>query len=451
LIRFNLNTGTGPGNLSFALQDVTVSLGDPITTAVAADLDGDGKPELVTWGSGTFVQMQILRNQSSAGTLEFAPAAGVQGLFTLPLGASDMNGDGKIDLIGRRTFGFFPNAQILKNTTDPGGSFSLEVVKILALGGDSEILTVDLDNDGVLDIVSRRSGTRGNVSVLFGKDCIARESAPFDFDGDGKSDISIFRPSVGEWWWTRSSDALVPAAQFGQGSDVIVPADFTGDGVADLAFWRPSDGFWFILRSEDYLYFAFPFGSNGDIPVPADYDGDGKADAAVFRPSENVWYIQRSSDGQVVFQQFGAAGDRPINGDFDGDGKADIGVFRPGPGEWWISRSTDGLLATQFGQSTDMTVPGDYTGDGKADIAFFRPSTGQWFILRSEDFGFFAFPWGAAGDIPAPGDYDGDGKFDAAVFRPSQATWYINRTTAGVQIAQFGAAGDRPIPNAFVR
>lgn len=63
---------------------------------------------------------------------------------------------------------------------------------------------------------------------------------------------------------------------------------------------------------------------------------------------------------------------------------------------------------------------------------------------------FFSFPFGASGDTPAPGDYDGDGKFDTAVFRPSNNAWFLNRTSAGVLITNFGAAGDQPIPAAFV-
>jgi hypothetical protein len=54
--------------------------------------------------------------------------------------------------------------------------------------------------------------------------------APFDFDGDGKSDIGIFRPGAGEWWINRSLSGQTFALQFGASSDRIAPADYTGDG-----------------------------------------------------------------------------------------------------------------------------------------------------------------------------------------------------------------------------
>lgn len=279
----------------------------------------------------------------------------------------------------------------------------------------------------------------------------APTTAPADFDGDGKTDISIFRPAVGEWWYMRSSDGQVPAAQFGNATDMLVPGDFTGDGKADIAVWRPSTAEWFILRSEDGSFFAFPFGANGDIPAASDYDGDGKFDAAVFRPTSGTWFVSRSSDNGTTIVSFGSAGDKPVAKDFDGDRKADIAIWRQNVGEWWYLRSSDGQVrAAQFGTLTDRPTPGDFTGDGKADIAFFRPGTGEWFVLRSEDSSFFSFPFGAAGDIASPGDYDGDGKFDAGVFRPASATWFVNRSTAGTLIQQFGTTGDVPLPSTFV-
>jgi hypothetical protein len=272
----------------------------------------------------------------------------------------------------------------------------------------------------------------------------------FDFDGDGKSDVSIFRPSAGEWWYLKSSTGGNAALQFGTGTDRIVPGDYTGDGKTDIAFFRPSTGEWFILRSEDNSFFSFPFGASGDIPAPNDYDGDGRTDPAVFRPSSGTWFISLTSGGTSIVN-FGNSEDKPVAADYDGDGKADIAIFRPSDGSWWHQRSSDGQFRVyQFGTGTDKPVPGDYTGDGRADIAVFRPSTGIWFVQRSEDNSFFSFPFGASGDVPVPGDYDGDGKFDSAVFRPSNATWFLNQTSAGVGIVSFGIAGDQPVPNAFV-
>jgi hypothetical protein len=276
----------------------------------------------------------------------------------------------------------------------------------------------------------------------------ASGTTPFDFDGDNKTDFSIFRPAPGEWWYLRSSDGGNNAFQFGMSSDTLVPADYTGDGRTDIAFWRESTGEWFVLRSEDSSFFSFPFGSNGDIPAPGDFDGDGMADAAIFRPSTGTWFVLNSSGGTTI-TPFGIAEDKPVVGDYDGDGMDDLAIFRPSSAQWWLNRSTDGVVVYQFGASGDRTVQGDYTGDGKTDVAFFRPTTGEWFVIRSEDDTFFGFPFGVNGDIPSPGDYDGDGVFDAAVFRPSTTTWFVNGSTSGTQIVGFGLSGDTPLPSVY--
>jgi photosystem II stability/assembly factor-like uncharacterized protein len=297
-------------------------------------------------------------------------------------------------------------------------------------------------------LIQAASYGRGAYELTKGK------NTQFDFDGDGKTDISIFRPPVGQWWIQKSSDNVTNAFAFGSATDKIVPGDYDGDGKTDVAFWRPSTSEWYVLRSSNLTFFAAPFGTTNDVPTPGDFDGDGKTDLAVFRPSNTTWFILRSSDNGVQAVPFGLATDIPVVGDYDGDGKSDVGIFRPtggsGGGEWWILRSTAGLFATPFGAVNDKPVQGDYTGDGKTDVAFFRPSTAQWFVLRSEDLSFFAAPFGATTDTPVPGDYDGDGKNDLAVFRPSNVTWFILKSTGGTQIQTFGAVGDIPVPSAFV-
>jgi hypothetical protein len=352
-----------------------------------------------------------------------------------------------------------------------GGSFS-SIGGVSVPGGFARLYPDgSLDTTATLDLGSgaiTSFGRQPNGKIVFAgsftsvdgiqRSCLSRllsmSSPPtFDFDGDGKTDIGVFRPGVSaEWWISRSRDSSVLSAPFGSAGDQPVPADYTGDGKTDVAFFRPATGEWFVLRSEDSSFYGFPFGSAGDMPAPADYDGDGKADPTVFR--SGAWYILRSSDGGVTGVPFGVSGDKPVPADYDGDGRADVGVYRPNGasgGEWWIQKSSGGVFAATFGTSTDKTVVGDWTGDGKADCAFFRPSNNTWYVLRSEDFSFFGFPFGVSTDAPAPGDYDGDGKTDAAVFRSSGAAWFVNKSTGGVMSVSFGAAGDSPVPGSFVR
>ncbi len=285
--------------------------------------------------------------------------------------------------------------------------------------------------------------------TVFGQAAAVSRATHVDFDGDHKTDISVFRPSTGQWWYSKSSDNSSVGLQFGSVSDEIVPADYTGDGKTDVAVWRQSTGEWLILRSEDSSFYAVPFGSSGDITAPADYDGDGKADIALYRPVSGTWFIQGSSQGTMI-RQFGNEGDLPQAGDYDADGKADLAIFRPSNGQWWMERSTAGTLALQFGAATDKPAAQDFTGDGKTDVAFFRPSSGEWFILRSEDSSYYSLPFGISSDIPAPGDYDGDGKADVAIFRPSTGTWYANRSTQGTLITAFGLSDDQPAPSAYI-
>lgn len=290
-------------------------------------------------------------------------------------------------------------------------------------------------------------GTSAGIGTILNDD-----SAPlrtrFDYDGDGKADVSIYRPSNGQWWLSRSSQGVI-AMTFGTTTDTIVPVDYTGDGRTDVGFFRPSTGQWFVLRSEDSTFYAFPFGADGDIPIPADFDGDGKSDPAVFRPSTATWYINKSTGGTLI-ATFGAPGDVPVADDYDRDGMADLAIFRPSNGQWWLNRSTAGVIVSTFGTSADKPIHGDFTGDGKADIAFWRPSTGEWFVQRSEDSSYYSFPFGTNGDIASAADFDGDGRFDPAIFRPSLATWFINRSTQGILIQGFGANGDLPTTAAFI-
>jgi hypothetical protein len=302
--------------------------------------------------------------------------------------------------------------------------------------------------------------------------------AVLDFNGDGKTDYVTVRSagatSQSTWQINTGAGQLGYAWGTGVGfgtGDRAVPVDFDGDGKTDVAVWRPTGygdparSYFFILQSSTNTFRQDQFGSQNDDPsVVADYDGDGKADPAVFRRGASAgapsfWYYRPSTaPTTIVGVQWGqgnastVGGDYPVPGDYDGDGKADFVVQRPNSGggslqaTYFVRFATGTTQTFYFGTGSDINAPGDYDGDGKTDFALVRSVGGQfqWNIRSSSTGNFSTFTFGSsATDFITQGDYNGDGKTDIAVWR--SGTFYVLPTGGSTTISfPWGASGDYP-------
>ena len=241
-----------------------------------------------------------------------------------------------------------------------------------------------------------------------------------DFNGDGTSDIAIFRDSSGLW-----AIRGISRFYFGGSGDEPVPGDYNGDGTTEGGIFRPTSGLW-ALRGVSRIY----FGGSSDQPIPGDYDGDGAWDTAIFRDSSGLWAIRG-----VTRVYYGGVGDTPIPSDFVTEGIREIGIFRGSTGLW----AARGVSRIYYGTSGDIPLPANYdtaTDYLTSEPAIFRPSTGLWAIISNT-----RVYYGVESDSPVPADYTGNSADSIAIFRSSTGLWAVREVTR----VYFGGSGDMPV------
>ena len=399
-----------------------------------ATFDGDGKTVALpaNTGGGERYSSVFLNNGKIIAARHIFPVSG----FFDDGQIARFNTNGSVDTA------FGSNGQVLFP--------QIRNLNAVAKQADGKILFAGLTEDGP-GVTGRLLNTDSNPPVNNPALRIA------DFDGDGKTDASVFRN--GNWFINPSANPSLLApngfygVQFGLATDKLAPADFDGDGKTDVAVWRESEGRFYILQSSNNAVRAENFGSSGDVLTIGDWDGDGKADISTYREGAQSYFFYRGSlnnpSGNITYLPFGTTGDKAVRGDFDGDRKLDAAVFRSSNNSWYIRRSSDNQIVYRtFGLSTDRRVSGDFDGDGKTDICVFRD--GVWYIWQSSNNQIIYRNWGTNADTIAAGDYDGDGKTDVAVWR-NGIYYVLNSSNGAANYQYFGASGDAPIASVYIQ
>jgi len=290
-----------------------------------------------------------------------------------------------------------------------------------------------------------------------------------DFDGDGKSDVVVFRPGPALWYILRSSTNFAFEEQWiyqlGLPGDIPLTGDFDSDGVADMAVWRPSIGMWFFRKSSEEFatISAIQWGLYGDTPLTGDFDGDGTTDLTVYREKAGAFYVLKSSGGfdrsgalasaanAAISLSLGGPGNYPVTGDFNADGKDDFGVV------WWLIRfwsvknsSAQMLFSLPWGAPGDTPMACDWNGDKVADRVVVRLEPNlhlSWYTAATNSGEVYVESFGLFGDTPhCNKDYDGDGTSDMGVFRNPTGEWYVKYSSdKQVRRFNFGLPGDIPL------
>ena len=497
---------------TFALQQ-TFAAGLAPSSVSAVDVNGDGKPDLIV-SSIPLNTISILINTTAPGAL--TPSFGPQLTFATGqnpyyVATADINGDGKPDLIVAN--GGDNSVSVLLNTTALGTVLpNFTSQQSFATGMDPYFVTAaDLNGDGKPDmvVVNKNDGT---VSVFvdtaepgattpsfaapqtFNTGSFPTCVAISDINGDGKPDLIIAdynsqavlvllnTTTPGD---TTLSFAAVQAFTAGLNPFFVVVADVNGDGRPDVIATNYSSNTVSVMLNTTAPGAATPSfttqqtfatGNSPSSLAAADINNDGKPDIIATNLNDNSISVllnttpPGASTSSFATQQIFATGNGPLSvtaGDINGDGKPDLieTDLNDNTVSVLINTTTSGSTVATFASRQTFAAGGspasvravDINSDGKPDLVVADRANSVSVLFNTSVSGsltpsfaaYQAFPAGLGPESVAVADLNGDGKADLMVANLDDNTVSVFLNTQ-YQVTTMGSPGTGTIVHDYI-
>ncbi|CAN5612751.1 hypothetical protein BH11PLA2_BH11PLA2_40530 [soil metagenome] len=408
----------------------------PMTTAVG-DINNDGKLDFALEGAYNHLGIFLGNGDGTFQTpIQYVGTRSFNGDGVLNL--VDLDGDGNLDTV--ETWDVYRDRIIIRRGHGDGTFDPQEVY--YATGDVSAPTFADIDNDGVLDLVTHANGSRVPFTLILpGTNPGLTAVTNADVNGDGKPDVVAINGvnghvklmlSNGDDTFTRQFDLLV-----GKGAVAVAAFDFNGDTKTDIVTANKAARSVTLLTNTGSGSFTRSDVSVGKLltaMATGDLTGDALRDVVVASEEAKAVYLLMSTTAGLTAPVAIPTGEAPGQvtiGDATGDGLNDIIVSLPGSKRLMILPGKgDGTFASplyvQLKSAAGSLGVADFNADGKADIAITLPSDDQAAILFGRGNGLFARPQTiTVGDDPASlsiTDMNADGRPDILVANRGDAT-----------------------------
>ena len=262
------NNGSGSFGFNATLTVDNHGPGDGPVWVVAADVNGDGKIDLISANGSTSSTLTVLTNNGSGGFGSNATISiniGSPGSGPVYVVAADVNGDGKLDLITANQ-----DAGTLTVLTNNGNGVFGSNATLTVGSGPACVVTADVNSDGKIDLISANNkdstltvltnngngvfGSNATLTVGSGPECVVAA----DVYGNGKLDLITANLTAGTLTvltnngngvfgfnatLTVGSGLSGGPKPVGSGPKCVVAADVNGDGRLDLICANEGDPF----------------------------------------------------------------------------------------------------------------------------------------------------------------------------------------------------------------